>query len=209
MIRRRTRHSDCASHPRGYWIATDFNSGFTETTTELTLWSGAGSMSLATFAEWGGQLGITRDHAFMFTYHDLSRVPLAGGSPTLVRTLTEASRWIGAQGESVFFSPDGKSIVRLDDATGSQTTLAYDVEIDRCGFCTHTAAWVDDSGVFFTDWSMGPDFGLDHLGSDGSAPRVIAKSGIPVAITTDSCNVYWIALTEGQAQQWSLMAVGK
>jgi hypothetical protein len=162
----------------------------------VAAWTGGPtSRVVATLPAWTTGFERVGDTGFAATIDKgtatLLAVPLAGGAPTALGTFGPKLSLHGANDDALFFTPDGTTLARRDAATGEVTTLAIPLP-------TH-AFHVDRDHVYTDSVGQTPTSFpavLTRVPAKGGAPEEVwrddARNGIQ-AITTDACNVYWVA----------------
>jgi hypothetical protein len=128
----------------------------------------------------------------------IASVPLAGGSPDVLVDSADGVHWLGAEGAWLYFA-DGRGLNRVPLAGGDVEWLA--------AVCAQRAE-VDESGVYFTCRTFSApaeSLGLFHLDPESkNVTRLHVGSSDLTAIDTDALRIYWVDLSDSEANVWTL-----
>jgi hypothetical protein len=174
------------------WIYTDDMLG---DDSWIVRWDGTSTSVIAQVPDLAFDLVISGDQALVAADKSLYLVALSSGEVTSVGSIEFGKFSLaGANATAFFYTPDGVSIDRRDAATGEVTTV---VAGTGSQILSSAALWVDDDSVYFPMGS--PTSGGAKLGrvpATGGEATVIyedaKRDGID-AVTSDGCNVYWVA----------------
>ena len=174
--------------------------------TVIAHWDGSTTKSLASIPGIATALVVNASQVFALTPNGLYSVPVAGGSPMLLRSfatvedagvLEEADFkvFLGLTDETLYYSPDRTSIVRRDIASGAEVTLADGLTLPPvwAGACHN--GWADGTSLYYVTASGGRPQVLQRIAADGGPAEVIwdstdrPPSGV---VTGDACNIYWL-----------------
>ncbi len=163
-------------------------------TTLLVRWDGTSTSMLATIAGLAFALVVAGGQAFIQTSKILYQVPIDGSAaPSVVASVGDKFRLAGSNGEgdAIFFSPDGATIVRRDVTSGNEQILATGAGGNFDG--NGDAIWTDEAWVYFVQASQN---GLARVPVTGGDVEVLSpdemRDGVN-GVVTDACNVYWLA----------------
>ena len=174
------------------WLETQV--GNSAMASALFLWDGSRTTQIASLGEAATGLVGNADDAFVMTEAHLFDVPLAGGAPIMLRPVKPPSQILGWDGEALFYSPDGTSVVRRDVVSGNERTLLSGLTLPAHGPGGHNG-WVDSTSLYYvTDTSADVPAVLNRIGVDGGTPEAIWSDTThpPLgAVATDACNIYW------------------
>lgn len=93
----------------------------------------------------------------------------------------------GVSNESLFYTPEGSSIVRRDSA-GQETTILEGAALATRPYSGQVPAWVDEAWLNYAQANA-----LLRVPSVGGSLEVLVEStGIVEAISGDACNLYWL-----------------
>jgi len=194
-----------ASTPRGLmWLeAAQAMSGSpgNPQVTFLDLWNGSQSQTLATMTQFGSDVVVGTEDAFIlggdsqgegFQSQGLLRVPLSGAAVTQMKSFIdyESPMLIGTVGNDVIYTPDRNAIVRT--SSSGDTMLAMNANLATCEsgapFCQHRRVWLDDTWLYWVE-----DASIQRVNLAMQAQETVVQDMThpPTTVTSDACNVYW------------------
>jgi hypothetical protein len=177
------------------WLSVDDDIGGT---TWLVQWEGASSAELVEIPDQAFDFVVSGDRALAVGRSTLYLVTLAGiPSVSAVATVADETKFafVGANATAFFYTEDGTSIERRDAATGDVTTIATGVGVAAV---EPDSLWADDDWVYVRIDQSGTMFpaALGRVPAAGGPVETIyedaTRDGIQV-VTSDACNVYWVA----------------
>jgi hypothetical protein len=179
--------------------------------TALWLWNGIVPALVATITE--PPLGVAGDakHALVMTRTHLFDVALPGGSPLAVRTLGVSPRILGWYEGSLFYTPDGSTVVRRDVDAGHEVVLASEPDLTEGFVAEGHFGWADSQFLYYFTSTGGNPAALRRVPIDGGAPETLWDDpGHPPAgaVATDACNVYWLTASAPWGGAGTLSTVG-
>jgi hypothetical protein len=164
----------------------------------LARWDGTATASLASFADSAFSVAASASEAFVMTTTALYAVPLAGGAASKLRDVPMGpdgyGQILGINDRSLFYSPEGATIVRRDLASGQERMLTDGLVLPWLH--SGQTSWADATDLYVV---TGPPYipqKLWRMSVEGGASEVIWDShDKPPAgpVVTDACNVYWLA----------------
>jgi hypothetical protein len=165
-------------------------------TTLLARWDGTSTHLVGVIEGAAYAFVLAGDQVFVETGTTLWKMPIDGsGAPAAVGFVDDKFRFAGSNGEGdhVFYTRDGTTILSRDVASGFEQVLATD---GGGGFGGNgDSMWADDAWVYFV---RTPQRDLARVPVIGGEVEVLSpdetRDGVN-GIVTDACNVYWIADT--------------
>jgi hypothetical protein len=156
---------------------------------------GVSSVAVATVPDYVANLRVGEHYAAARSAKMLYALPLDGSGASALHRTGETAAVLAAHGDAAFFTDDNRSIARIDLATGASRTIAFDVSLERCGFCLEPAAWADATWLYFVDWApAGTRVRILRVRHDGGRTETVwAGTGDAVfALAGDACDLYWL-----------------
>jgi hypothetical protein len=177
----------------------------------LARWDGTSTTTLGSFTPAPETfLAASATEAFVLTGGALYGVPLEGGATMKLRDLpsTASAQILGVNEESLFYSPEGTSIVRRALASGDEITLVDGIDLVGQFFGGGSHGWADATSLYFATGDpqfFGPTK-LSRIGVAGGATETlwnVVDRHPTGAVATDVCNVYWLAASAADPQPGS------
>jgi hypothetical protein len=162
--------------------------------TLLARWDGTSSSIVADIPAYAFDFVVAAGRAFVRAERTLYEVALVEGRGVMdLGPIDEMNfQFVGANDTAVFYTPDGTSLVRRDAVSGTEQTLANDVDVSgRFG----DSMWADDAWVYFRQTHGADQEALARVPASGGPVEVIyddTARGV-YAVTSDACNVYWLS----------------
>lgn len=167
--------------------------------THVARWDGTTSAVVVTLPDYAYRLVVVGPTAFAASSKALFATPIAGGTESVVHAMTSEGALLAGNATSVFFSPDGSTIVRRDAGSGVEDIIAEGITIS-----SRRAAHADAHSLYFAS-----TLGLERVSTDGGGAEHVGTPSFVESIAGDDCNVYWAATESDSTAQVSIFALGK
>jgi hypothetical protein len=165
----------------------------------LTHWDGHQQMQIVTtFPEWTVMIVAGADTVFVQTATALYQTPLPAGPPARIRSLAPGNvnaQLLGLNDTALFYSPDGTTIVRRDRTSGTEAMLVSGAALLPDVGAGHTG-WADTTWLYYVTGLAAAPQSLRRTPVAGGPSEVLwddPEHPPTGAVTTDACNVYWLA----------------
>lgn len=174
-----------------FWI---LGSPYGPSFTYFVRWDGSETAIVATMRDWVVDFVVAGDQVFLQSDTTLYQAPLdgTGDAAAVVDTLVaDHSALLGGNSSSAFYTKDGSTILRRDVTGGAVGTVAT----TPGARLAHVTAWVDEDWVYFAGAGAPTASGgmLRVPVSGGPVSTFWASDWLLTGVTSDACNVYWLA----------------
>jgi hypothetical protein len=173
-----------AGDPGAVWVVYDERA----TTASVLRWDGTTATVLGSFDGLGTRAFVVEMKVYIGAVKGLWSAALDGSGLRAVRTWGQGAGLLAANATSVFFTPDGSTVMRRDEGSGAESTIATGVQFAASGpqFTGPAPAFADATALY-----VATEQGILRVPVNGGAPAIFANTKPLQALTGDDCNVYW------------------